>query len=337
MRKWINLTESKALDDTVRAEILSNYRCHRGVKIPPSARLWRGVSEDSGSGMATLGMGLYFTCDRSYAALYGKVVEVSRSNLPYNCLRFDTHNDFEIWYQQSFVLMGYRDNREVVEDFQDFGDFVRYIDPDVDGIQIGKGRDAMFVSYDVAPITESLTDWLDDNGNPIPGKVNTHGRPHNWADDTADHLYAVYVKDGRAAAEAEWLRIQERDKPTRIAAVVASGRFKEMMKERPGNETPREIIEHEFSKTGYDDPADINEGYCYFFANRIVMALHGPSSETFALDPKSQIELERIGQTYDPTAPEHWFVYHKGLIYDAEAPEGVKRWQDLPFYKKRSW
>lgn len=158
MREWINLIESNsgALDDAARDEILSNYRCHRGVKISPRARFWRGVSPDSGSGMAALGQGLYFTCDRSYAARYGKVVEVSRSNLPYGCLRFDTHNDFQIWYQQSFVLMGYRDNREVSADFPDFADFIRYIDPNIDGIQIGRGRDAMFVSYDVAPIVEAI-------------------------------------------------------------------------------------------------------------------------------------------------------------------------------------
>ena len=336
MRKWIDLTESNTLLPDIKNEILSNYRCKRGPKIPPSARLWRGVSEDSGSGMATLGSGLYFTCSRSYAARYGKVIEISRSKLPYNCLRFDNTNDFEIWYQQSFVLMGYRDNRDVSANFHDFTDFIKFIDPDIDGIQIGKGRDAMFVKYD-EPLNENLTDWLDDNGQPIPGKVNNYGRPHNWADETADHLYSVYVKDGRTAAEAEWGRIQERDKPTRIAAVVASGRFREMMKERPSTESVADVIEHEFAKTGYDDPADLNDGYCYFFANRIVLALHGPSPDTLALDPSSETELDRIGQTYDPTAPEHWFVYHRGLIYDAEAPEGVKRWQDLPFYKKRRW
>lgn len=166
MRNLINIiTEnSKELDDLTREKILSDPRCLRGVKIPKSARLWRGVGENSGSGMASYGQGLYFTCNRSYAARYGKVVELPTSVLPYYCLRFNTINDFQIWYQQAFTLMGYQDNRDVGKDFPDFADFIQYIDPSVDGLQIGKGRDAMFVNYGAVFITESsesniLTLW----------------------------------------------------------------------------------------------------------------------------------------------------------------------------------
>jgi len=74
-----------------------------------------------------------------------------------------------------------------------------------------------------------LTDWLDHEVNPIPGKVNQYGRPHNWADDTADILYKIYADSGREAAEAEWALIQERDKPVQTDAVVAVRRFQTLV------------------------------------------------------------------------------------------------------------
>jgi hypothetical protein len=148
MRRFIDLVEeANAIPSEVVDKILSDYRLKRGVKIPASARLWRGESEDSGSGMASYGLGTYFTCDRKYAAKYGTVREVPRSMLPYYCLRFDSINDFEIWYQTAFKLMGYNDNREVWEDFHGMDEFIRHIDMSVDGLQIGKGKDAMFVLY----------------------------------------------------------------------------------------------------------------------------------------------------------------------------------------------
>ena len=148
MRQFIDLiTESSTVPSEIAEQILSNWRVKRGVKIPASARLWRGESEESGSGMATYGLGLYFTCNKKYAAKYGEVREVSRSMLPWNCLRFDTINDFEIWYQTAFKLLGYEDNRSVWKDFQGMDEFIRHIDPEVDGLQIGKGKEAMFVLY----------------------------------------------------------------------------------------------------------------------------------------------------------------------------------------------
>lgn len=72
-------------------------------------------------------------------------------------------------------------------------------------------------------------DWLDQDGNVIPDKVNQHGRPHNWADDTAQLLHDLYVNGGKEAAEAEWQKILTRDKPDQISSVVVIGRFKELL------------------------------------------------------------------------------------------------------------
>lgn len=144
----MSLVESiNAIPPEIAEEILADPRCKRGVKTREGAKLWRGESEESGSGMAVYGVGLYFTARKSDAAKYGKVREVSRDMLPWGCLRFDTTNDFQIWFQNAVKLMGYPSKREYYLDFHDFGDFVRALDPNIDGIQMFTGSDAMFVLY----------------------------------------------------------------------------------------------------------------------------------------------------------------------------------------------
>lgn len=150
MRNFIDIiTESETtISDDIKEKILSDYRVARGLKLSDKTQLWRGESEESGSGMNTLGMGLYFTADKKYAAQFGKVVPISRTYLPDNPLRFKTNNDYEIWLQTAQRLLGYPSNREFVEDYNDIGEFVRSLDPTIDGIQIYTGRDAIFVLYD---------------------------------------------------------------------------------------------------------------------------------------------------------------------------------------------
>lgn len=148
MRKLIDLVEqASTIPDDIAEKIMSNPRVKRGVKCSASTRLWRGESEHSGSGMASYGQGIYFAASRKVAAQYGTVREISRDLLPFGCLRFDTTNDFQIWYQTAFKLMGYNDNRDVWKDYNDLSEFIRAIDPSVDGIQMFKGKDAIFVRY----------------------------------------------------------------------------------------------------------------------------------------------------------------------------------------------
>jgi hypothetical protein len=154
MRKYINIVEhaeqvmESQIPQDVAREILADRRCQRGVKISASARLWRGQGEHSGSGMASYGRGFYMTCDRRAAQAYGDVIELPRSVLPDNPLRFATKNDFQIWLQQAQRRLGYSDNREFVAAYHDLGDFIRALDPTIDGIQMYSGRDAQFVVYD---------------------------------------------------------------------------------------------------------------------------------------------------------------------------------------------
>lgn len=148
MREYITLVENLfTITDEQRDKILSSRYVSLGAKVSASTRLWRGESEDSGSGMAALGLGYYFTSDRSYAKKYGKVVEVSRDMIPFGALRFRTTNDFEIWVGETMKVLGIEDKRDIGAAYPDFADFVRAISPDIDGIQIGLGKDAIFVRW----------------------------------------------------------------------------------------------------------------------------------------------------------------------------------------------
>lgn len=148
MRRFIDLIESaNAVPSEIVDKIMGSHRVNRGVKCSPNNRLWRGEGEHTGSGMASYGQGLYFTTNRKVAAQYGTVREISRDLLPWGCLRFDNTNDFQIWFQTAFTLMGYTDARDIWKDYNDLSDFIHAIDPSVDGIQMFKGKDAIFVRY----------------------------------------------------------------------------------------------------------------------------------------------------------------------------------------------
>lgn len=153
MREFMNLVEAAQTDGRFSVspeqaqKILSSFYLQRGVKISKNTRLWRGVSEDSGSGMATYGTGLYFTANKKRAKIYGDVTEISRSSLPDNPFRFDTNNNYEIWLHETRGILGYDDMRDFATAYHDVRTLVQAIDPTADGIQVMTGADAMFVVY----------------------------------------------------------------------------------------------------------------------------------------------------------------------------------------------
>ena len=153
MRAFMNLVEAAqtergfSVSPEQAQKILSSFYLQRGVKIAKNTRLWRGVSEDSGSGMATYGTGLYFTANKKRAAIYGDVIEISRSSLPDNPFRFDTNNNYEIWLHETRGILGYDDMRDFATAYYDVRTLVQAIDPTADGIQVMTGADAMFVVY----------------------------------------------------------------------------------------------------------------------------------------------------------------------------------------------
>lgn len=70
------------------------------------------------------------------------------------------------------------------------------------------------------------------------------------------------------------------------------------------------------------EPYDINNGYCDVLADEIEYKIPGAESvctENFTDSGKY---------------PGHIWIYYKGRHYDAESPEGVKDWKELPIFKK---
>lgn len=147
-RFWEKRRMNESIQPDVIQQILSDRRVRRGVKVSPKATFWRGESEEGGSGFATYGQGFYFTCDKSYAKQYGDVSPVSATMLPDNALRFDTINDWQIWKQTAMKLLGFNDARDFAVHFDDVREFIRSLDPSIDGLQLFTGKDAIFVLYD---------------------------------------------------------------------------------------------------------------------------------------------------------------------------------------------
>ncbi|MBI3416717.1 MAG: hypothetical protein HY043_15605 [Verrucomicrobia bacterium] len=72
-------------------------------------------------------------------------------------------------------------------------------------------------------------------------------------------------------------------------------------------------------------PCDINNGNCDYFAEDFLFA-----SKT----------LGNLGEFFvtpdDEDLPRHCWACVSGKHFDAEAPEGVEDWRDLPIFKKHS-
>lgn len=61
--------------------------------------------------------------------------------------------------------------------------------------------------------------------------TNRHGRPNNWADDTADELLAIFLNEGPIKAQAKWDEIQINQSPKQCDAIVAIGRFQNLVRQ----------------------------------------------------------------------------------------------------------
>jgi hypothetical protein len=136
---------NKSIPDDIIKKIFNSQYVKVGIKLPARFTIWRGVSDKSGSGMATYGTGLYTTTNKKMASQYGNVVKLDRDSLPTFPLRFDTINDFEIWIGITIDILGYDDKRDFTKDYPDLRYFISKLG--YDGIQIGKGNDIFFVKY----------------------------------------------------------------------------------------------------------------------------------------------------------------------------------------------
>jgi hypothetical protein len=73
------------------------------------------------------------------------------------------------------------------------------------------------------------------------------------------------------------------------------------------------------------DPYDINNGDCEPFAIEVIKRMGGYQDVLFELTSDNFVE--------DRLLPDHVWVYYKGRHYDAECPEGVDSWKDLPLFQ----
>ena len=71
---------------------------------------------------------------------------------------------------------------------------------------------------------------------------------------------------------------------------------------------------------GWEDPNQINNGHCSFFAEEVAKEFRGAKS------------------IWDDSHGWHCFVLYCGKFYDSECPEGVSHPKDLPFFKRvKEW
>lgn len=92
-----------------------------------------------------------------------------------------------------------------------------------------------------------------------------------------------------------------------------------------------EVINNLINKFG-DEPIVINAGDCYEFACAVVQQV--PNAKVLW---DSELD-EKFKPMYLSTG-HHAFVKYKDKYYDAECPEGINDFHDLPFYKRftKSW
>jgi hypothetical protein len=86
------------------------------------------------------------------------------------------------------------------------------------------------------------------------------------------------------------------------------------------------LIDKYMKKIGTKLRCDINSGECENFAYELLEKLGEYNENT--------CELETRNFVHPDVLPTHVWVFHNGKHYDAEAPQGVDNWFDLPIFKR---
>lgn len=82
------------------------------------------------------------------------------------------------------------------------------------------------------------------------------------------------------------------------------------------------------------DPRVINNGGCEDFQQE-VLALLGPTSGALEVCDASFPEIGgMVSRTPPYGLPGHYWILCDGRHYDAETPDGVDRWEDLPIFAR---
>jgi len=88
-------------------------------------------------------------------------------------------------------------------------------------------------------------------------------------------------------------------------------------------------IRAEVSEMGMH-PFDINDGYCEDFANNVIARMGGYRDGLC----ETEVEIETKGQIGCQDLPGHVWIVCDGLHYDAEEPQGVDDWRELPLFAR---
>jgi len=102
-------------------------------------------------------------------------------------------------------------------------------------------------------------------------------------------------------------------------------------------------------RTNVKSPYEINNGDCEEFAMEVLSDLGGYSDNTFEFTTENFSDEWRVIQPgfksdfgelpesvkKEIDLPGHVWIYHKDRHYDAEAPDGVKNFLNLPIFKRK--
>lgn len=75
-------------------------------------------------------------------------------------------------------------------------------------------------------------------------------------------------------------------------------------------------------------PYNINNGLCEDFAKEIIDKMGGYSDILYDVCTENFVEFGELSG--------HVWIYYKRKHYDAECPQGVKNWRELPIFKKEN-
>lgn len=68
--------------------------------------------------------------------------------------------------------------------------------------------------------------------------------------------------------------------------------------------------------------SEVNDGFCSIVAAEVYERLGEPE------------EMQLCVESGGGAGGEHYWIEYEGLFYDAERPEGVEDWRDLPYWKR---
>lgn len=96
------------------------------------------------------------------------------------------------------------------------------------------------------------------------------------------------------------------------------------------NETASEWVE-DYGIT----PQQINHGECAAFAHEVCNSYSG--SELLIKRTADEDVLGQSDASDHLTEPHHVWIFDGQYHYDAEAPDGVPTWRDLPFFERNGY